>query len=375
MIFLMMRILFTTAARSNPSTEINVANYRKLNELEGVKVDFFNRKYADYDVILFMGYDPQIAEARAVNPTSKIGVVDPRPSTLHAALGADFVVANGIEMGDWLANYFENIYIYPIYPRIDSAPKIHMQRKPFIIGYHGNKVHLMSIRPIISHALDALAEVCELELWAVYNIRALGDVPFELCHSKKCKVRYFQWREDVYTDVLSQVDVGIVPNLIPLKNDTAAKKRAIPYSRFLQSRDEDFLLRFKITTNPGRIYVFSQLGIPVVAGMAPSAASAVRHGVSGFLAYSSGGWYRALKKLSESAELRSKMGQQLRDDFLSNINIDRLNRGLVDFIRRIEDRPLMAKNSFGMMADATKRRGNFPEKIRRWFTSQMGVKR
>ncbi|RME57121.1 hypothetical protein D6779_09370 [Candidatus Parcubacteria bacterium] len=330
-----MRILFTTAERTSPSTVINAANYSRLNELDGVTIEFFNRNYADYNVILFMGYDPRVAEARAANPAAKIGVIDPRPSTLSAAQGADFVVANGVEMGDWLANYFENIYIYPIYPQVNVSPKTHTHHTPVILGYHGNKVHLMSMRPIISQALDALAKEYEVELWAVYNIDLLGKMPFDLCRARNCKVRYFQWHEGVYADVLSQVDIGIVPNLIPLKNETIAKRKAASYSRVLQPHDSDYLLRFKVSTNPGRIYVFSQLGIPVVAGMSPSAASAVQHGYSGYLAYSSGGWYWALKKLAESADLRARMGQRLREDYLARAQIDHLNRGLVDFIRQI----------------------------------------
>ena len=111
-----MRILFTTEKRQAVSTVLNVPNFARLSELPGVTIDFFNRNYEAYDVILFMGYDPMIADARKANPAARIGVVDPRPRELSMALGADFVIVNGLEMRDWCADYFTNIYIYYIYP-------------------------------------------------------------------------------------------------------------------------------------------------------------------------------------------------------------------------------------------------------------------
>ena len=56
-----MRILFSTDSVNQISTQINVPNYARLGELEGVSIDFFNRNYADYDVVLFMGYDARVA--------------------------------------------------------------------------------------------------------------------------------------------------------------------------------------------------------------------------------------------------------------------------------------------------------------------------
>jgi glycosyltransferase involved in cell wall biosynthesis len=332
----MMRVLFTTDAINNVSTQLNAPNYARLNELEGVSIDFYNRNYADYDVVLFMGYDPRVAEARAAKPSLKIGVIDIRPGSLDASMGTDFVIANGLEMQDWLSDYFENIFIYPIYPSITSPKKIHAQHEPLIIGYHGNKVHLMATMPHVATALEILSEHHELELWAVYDIRSLGEMPFELCDPKKVKIRHFQWTDDVYENIISQVDVGIVPNLIPIQEPLSAKRQIAPLSALFNPHDSDILLRFKCTTNPGRIYVFSQLGIPVVAGYSSSAAQAIQHGVNGYLANSAGGWYRALKSLAGSAELREQMGCVLYEDFWQSVSPDILNRRLVNFIAGLQ---------------------------------------
>jgi glycosyltransferase involved in cell wall biosynthesis len=331
-----MRILFATDAMKKVSTQLNAPNYARLNELDGVQIDFYNRNYADYDVVLFMGYDARVTEARTINPFIKIGVIDPRPPKLNEILGADFVIANGIEMQDWLADYFENIFIYPIYPLVNGPLKVHEKHEPLIIGYHGNKVHLMAALPHITIALEALSEYIELELWVIYDIRSLGEMPFELCDPKKVKVRYFQWKEDVYETLISKVDIGIVPNQIPFKDEMLAKKQIEPFSPLLQPHESDFLMRFKNTSNAGRIYVFSQLGIPVIAGMIPSASQAIRHGRSGYLANSSGSWYSALKNLANSAELRAQMGRVLYEDFLRDVSPGVLNQRLINFISGIE---------------------------------------
>lgn len=335
-----MRILFDTDAVDRVSTQLNAPNFAKLNEIEGVSIDFDNHNYADYDVVLFMGYDPHVAEARAAKPSLKIGVIDLRFMDMSSARGADFAIANGVEISDWLSNYFENIFIYPIYPQICLPLKKHIQHKPLIVGYHGNKIHLAATKPHVLAALETLSVDYPVELWAVYDIHSLGLMPENFCDPQKVKVRYFQWKEDVYERVLAQVDIGIVPNLIPLQDEALAKEYARPFSSIIPSHPQaDYLLRFKKTTNAGRIYVFSQLGIPVVAGMTPSAAQVIRHEVSGYIALGAAGWYYGLKRLVESAELRTQMGTCLYEDFQRDITPQVLNRRLVDFVQRLPSVP------------------------------------
>jgi len=42
----------------------------------------------------------------------------------------------------------------------------------------------------------------KIEFWAVYDIRGLGELPFNLFKSDKVKVRFIQWTEDVYAEVI-----------------------------------------------------------------------------------------------------------------------------------------------------------------------------
>jgi len=353
-----MHILFTTNERNRVSSELNIPNYARLCEVEGVKIDFFNRNYADYDVILFMGYDAQVQEARLAKSDLIIGVIDPRPSTISLALGADFIIVNGLESQDVLANYFTNIFVYPIYPMLNLPLKEHKQRKPLIIGYHGNKVHLTAMYPYISTALEELAKHHPIELWAVYDVKKMGELTFPLFESSQIPIRYFQWTREVYEVVIADMDIGIVPHLIPIAQEDQVKMLIESDGRFYNEHVSEILQRFKNTTNPGRLYVFSQLGIPVVAGMVPSAAQVIKDGYSGYLAQSTGGWYRALKNLADSPSLRTLMGQRLYEDFQSTVSITSLNKRLVDYIQNLKpqdelpvEKFLNAGNKIKMLAN------------------------
>lgn len=333
-----LRILFTTDYRNSPSTDINAANFAALNDIDGVNIDFYSRNYENYDVILFMGYDPRIQEARTVKKDLKIGVIDPRPGTLNLTRGADFIIANGIEMREMCATHFSNIYIYYIYPELNEHIKQHANGDKIVIGYHGNKVHLETMHFRIAKAIEALSQHYNVEFRAIYDIHNLGPLKYNLFHSPQISEVYIQWSKDSYKEHLSDIDIGIVPNLIPL-NDNLMSSLANSHNGFFSEHQSDYLLRFKATSNPGRIMVFGQLGIPVIADMFPSALQVIRDGYNGMIAAGASGWYRALKTLADSPELRTTLADRFREDFHNDYTIEKLNRGLVSFLRRLQSRP------------------------------------
>lgn len=333
-----MRILFTTERKNEVSTVLNQANFAKLNEVSGVTIDFFRTDYQNFDVVLFMGYDPQIAEARNVKADLKVGVIDPRPGTLERAFGADFIVVNGIEMREWCADHFINIYTYYISSALDLAPRVHTQRTPLVVGYHGNKVHLHTMFPQLTTALEVLAEEVEVEIRAIFDVRNLGKCELNSTGLCRVKIEEIQWSEQALREHLPQIDIGIVPNLIPIADSTGVKKGLRGFPSIFGEHASDFLIRFKATSNAGRIFAFAQCGIPVVVDMYPSALQFVQDGYSGFVAAGAGGWYRALRALAGSAELRSVMGERLRQEYLRRASPDVLNGGLVKFIEELDAR-------------------------------------
>jgi glycosyltransferase involved in cell wall biosynthesis len=330
-----MRILFTTGHVNDVSTVLNRPNLARLNEIEGVHIDFFGRDYGNYDVVLFMCYDPDIAGVRKVNPLAKVGIVDARPSMLDRFLGADFLLVNGIEARDRFADYFANMFIYYIYPDLQVTPRQHEQKSSLVMGYHGNKVHLQTMFPYATAALEALAEDYQIELWAIYNVKDLGPCEFPIVDPAKVRVREIQWSEDALQRYVPQMDIGLVPNLIPIADDAHAGWGLPVCPRAFNEHESDFLFRFKCTTNAGRIFVFAQCGVPVVADMVPSALDIIRDGENGFVAASAGGWYRALKQLADSTGLRERFGVRLRDDCRQRAGVDGMNRHLVDFLRKL----------------------------------------
>jgi glycosyltransferase involved in cell wall biosynthesis len=173
----------------------------------------------------------------------------------------------------------------------------------------------------VTPALNALANVRPLEFWAIYNIEALGRAQVDLARSATMKIRHIQWSEGVapgsevsrtILDELRQVDIGIVPNAIPVHDRLAALAMTASDEREFMYEPFDYLLRFKASCNAARVYPFAQMGIPVVADFAPSASQLIRDGESGFLACSPYGWFEALDSLAASADLRNQLGQGLR---------------------------------------------------------------
>ena len=325
-----MRILFTTRQRNAVSTEINAANFARLGDLPGISIDFFRTDYARYDIVLFMGYDPDIETARAINPTAHIGIIDPRPSTEVHLAKADFIVVNGIEMQDWCANHCGALFSYPIYPSFPLRSRLHANRSPLVIGYHGNRVHIETMHPVVTKALVKLARERQVELRLLYNIDVLGQASLPCEADSALAVRHIQWTPEGYEEHMASADIGIMPMLLPMPDRIAADRRL--WLSGGAEHPSDILLRYKGTSNAGRCFVFAQFGIPIIADMCPSALQLIRDGENGFVAGSVGAWYRALHLLSDSVRLRQDMAARMHETLLQRWSIAAINKQFVKFL-------------------------------------------
>lgn len=330
-----MRFLFTTENRAGASTFLYSRLLSQLGGIPGVELDLYKDDYSNYDVVLFMGYDPRIDEVRAVNPGAKIGVIDPRPSSGLDFTDADFLIAHGPEMKDWYASTGLPTYIYPPYPLVGPGIRDRAADSPLIIGYHGNKVHLHEMYPRITSALEALSSRYRIELRVIYNIETLGRWTKGLPDSSNIEIKHIQWAEDSYDSHLADVDIGLMPNFMAIPDGRRVRKALGVSEKLFLEDGSDYLVRYKASSNPGRILLFAQYGIPVVADMFPSASQFIDDGQSGFLAHSSAGWYRALVSLAESPELRHSMGDRLKQKFDETAAPGVLNQGLVEFVRSL----------------------------------------
>ena len=302
--------------------------------------------YGNYDLALFMSPDSEVARAKQINGNIVCGIMDPKIDTkkLRAnARSADFVLVSSIEQREALMAFNSKVFIYFMFPRMKKIFKEHKQNKPIRIGFHGNIEHLDAFLPTITRALDRLAEEINVELAVIYNIKKVGK--WKMGAPKKMRVKHIQWRqEDCYKE-LSKCDIGIANNVIYQPRIMLAVDSAIYYMRRFGVRvnrpvnPKDYLVRYKYSANPGRLYVFAQLGVPVVSDFVPSANQFIRDGETGFIVNTESGWYTALKELAQSPELRQAMSDGLRsfisEHYSTDKNFERLNNWL---IKEVKDR-------------------------------------
>jgi glycosyltransferase involved in cell wall biosynthesis len=343
-----MRILFNTRNKEGVASELYARTLCSLPNIHFYRWD----SYKDFDVALFMAYERDLKDietARRENPNLKIGLIDPRRSIKADTIDCvDFIVIDSIEMRDFFAKYQRPMFTYYEYTNLKVANKTHYQKDKIIIGYHGNKVHLMEMYPRITEALELLGDKYKLELWAMYNIEKLGK--WKLGIPRNIPVRHIQWSLDNYYEYLTKADVGIVPALMPIRNIGKMKNKTTVSKRFFLDDENDYLIKFKMPSNPGRIITFAQLGIPVVADMSPSCMQFIEDGANGFIAYSTAGWYSALEKLIQSPDLRQKFSESLYGKISSIVNYDLQNQSFIEFLKLVTHNS--AVNSAGTIVNS-----------------------
>jgi len=272
--------------------------------------------YSSYDLILFMGFDSKVKEAKLANPRALVGIMSAyifEEWQIENSRVADFLLADSIEHRERLLEVNRNIFIYYMFPEMaERLGENSGQSGKVIIGYHGSRTHMIQARGMV-RALDRLAQKYEIELWAVYNIEGYGK--WERNLPKNCPVRHIQWSDESISEYLSKSDIGVLPGTIPIN-----RSRGLKTSRFLSTfannwlfySHTDYLIRFKLPTNPGRLYPYSRFGIPVVAEFVPSFSQFIQDGESGHLVGGEEGWYRALESLILDPEARVQMGTSLK---------------------------------------------------------------
>lgn len=293
--------------------------------------------YETYDVALFMTYQEdleELARVKKIYPSLKTGIIDPRGSWVEKYIPyTDFLILDSLEMKDFFAKYQRPMFYYYEYPDIQDIHKQHTEKEPLIIGYHGNKTHLACMYPNVTTALELLGQHYPLEFWAMYNIERLGKWQWGV--PQNISVKHIQWSENNFYEYLTKVDIGIVPNIMPLKDIEGIKLHAIVNRNVFADSPDDYLLRFKMPSNPGRFIIFGKLGIPVVCDFFPSALQFIRDEENGLLAYSAGGWYRALESLITSVEMRQRLADRMRDTIAEYFAFPGQNEKLLNFFSRM----------------------------------------
>lgn len=270
--------------------------------------------YARFDVAILRSTDFEIDNASKANPRLLIGLVKPEettPAHTRETSRADFIIAGSLEERDYYLRYNPNIFILYHIEKERGVYKRHEERRDVTLGYHGNLAHLEQFHGSVRPALEALAEKYPIRLKVVYDIRELGAWTVG---RPLITIFEVQWDLNTLAMELSETDIGLVPSVTPI---TESEKREV-FRRVLgergpfQKAPNDYLIRFKNNSNAGRVFLFMQLGIPVVTGMTPECCQVVFHGRTGFLAHSAEGWYDAIERLILSSRLRQEIADNGR---------------------------------------------------------------
>lgn len=297
------------------------------------EVALYDTNVSAYDVILVMTYDHKfLGQIRAANPKAKIGVVDPRN---HEVLGStkycDFIVIDSIEMEDYWTIANKPIFRYAEYPDIPTVKKSHKKSNSIKVGYHGNQIHLECMSESVTPALSRLSEKHDIELVVMYN----GSPPRgdESWIPRGVKVRHVPWSMESYLTDLADTDIGLVPNNII--HDSSEKSLNTLNRKYNYSSD-DYSLRFKMPSNPGRFIVFGKLGIPVVADFYPSALQYLREDLcTGMVACNPSGWEKCLDRLMESEKLRQDFGDGLQNLVEEKFDFEKQNQKFLNFLNTL----------------------------------------
>ena len=296
-----MKILFFTHYKSNPASMFHSQAFSKNKNF------YFdqNDNFENYDCIVFMSYKKDLETLKKIKkkyPNIKIGVCDGKGSIVFKYIEfIDFLVVNSIEMKLFFSKYCANIFIFNEFPdlnfKIDNLDK---KKDKVIIGYHGNKMHLNSMYPDVTSAIEKLSKKYPIELHLIYNINELGI--WKAGRPKNVLIKDIQWSMNAMVENLSNWDLGIYFGGTPIQNLLVTKRLS---SNYFLGNNDDYFLRFKMKNNPGKIITFFQAGVPVIADLNPSALQLIDDGYNGEIAHGISSWYYKLEKLISSPELRS----------------------------------------------------------------------
>jgi len=320
------KIAFIT---SNPKAPASEMYWDALKNISNIS--FFDglTDLTEFDVALVMTYDHHlIKKIKIAHPDVKVAIIDPRNhSVFQSAKLCDFLVLDSIEMEDYWRRVDIPIFRYSEYPSFPEVKKVHKKKDKIKIGYHGNKIHLACMYKTVTPALTELGEKYNLELMVMYN----GKAPScdEIWYPKNVKVTHIQWSKDNYLNELSECDIGISPNSLPFRENP-------PYAHELQNgvnySPDDYILRFKMPTNPGRILVFGKLGIPTIAGFYPSAFEVLSDG-RGFSCRTKDAWRFNLEKLIQDHKLRQTVSNKFQHFIREKFDFSKQNERFLKFLK------------------------------------------
>lgn len=301
-------------------------------------VNYDSNDYRKYDLIIFFSSESNIKEVKKINSKAIVGILDPKlnnKTQYDEARNADFLVVSSLEQQLFAEKFNNNVIIYNWFSEVvlnkDFKSKYKSKKNKLRIGYQGNKIHLNAFNPTLKKTFEKLYKHFEfIEFVSIYDIKNLGKWKIG---RPKIPIFDYQWNLNNYCEILSTCDIGIVPNLLPINKyighnitQVSLKKSNYNYNK------NDYLIRFKLNSNPNRFWEFSQLKIPVVADLYPSSCQILDHNFNGFIAYDEQTWFNALKSLIERPDLRNDFGNRFYKKMNSKFSIEINKNNFINFL-------------------------------------------
>jgi len=236
-------------------------------------------------------------------PNNLIGIINPTGGTLYSA---DFIIVGSIEEKDSLA-INKNVFIFPLienkYRKITQ--KIHTDKDKIVIGVHGSYSHLAKFDPYLKKAIEEFSKNVNIVLKIISS-----PMPKKWVYGRPeiHNIEVSDFNLTTFSSDLLNCDIGLVPNIsdnTPLFKKTSEDKGLY---------NTDYFFRMKNKSNSGRIFVFIQHGIPVIADLTPSNLHILGNPENGFAVFSKDGWLNALKELS-NAKKRNTISRNALSEF------------------------------------------------------------
>ena len=281
-----------------------------------------------YDVVILgKGSFDRVFEVKRRHPRALCGNInlpitryEERPGMLRGAEIIDFFVAGSIEEMDRILWLGKPVFLFPLIERMYTKTKIHSDKRPIVLGYHGNGLHIEEFFPHLTEAIEILAGEVQIKLLAIYPRPA--DEPewrWQTGRPSIDDIEEIDWNLETVERELLRCDIGLVPGI----NHISYDERREWFAKLTDRNPErlgfegagPYLLRFKGFSNAGRAFVFHQLGIPVVACFMPSHFHILGNPDCGYLAHSTEGWLRGLRELCSSVERRQKVANAAGREF------------------------------------------------------------
>lgn len=340
-----MKIFFLKKGKSHlGSNRIYIENLSQYFSKLGLKVIVSDIILPDFDCYILSKYSKlkDLNQIRDINKNRKVicGTIHPTDLNFNGVKmlkGSDFIIVGSTEERDYYLKYNKNIFRFPQIEDIKINKKKHIKKNKIIISYHGNLEHLEEMSSSTTNALEKINEKYDIELIVIYN-KSLGVWKKG---RPRIKIKEVNWSFENVKKYIAKSDIGIVPCtnnffLDSIKN--SYNPIAILIKLFTGGKNRrfnDYILRFKVTSNAGRAFIFHQMGIPVIGDFWPSHFEILGSRDCGFLAHSEEAWYDSLEKLINSESLRNKISSKAQLLFLKNYNANEWSKKLIKQIKNL----------------------------------------